>query len=349
MNNSAQGSITVKRLRTGDTFFISFTVSKPLFQAVDQQTGNVSPDWTNADNQPVITPVVTSARSNSVTLNGHRWKYNGAELNFSGATSGDWTTDTTGKFQLNSTSGALKIIKNLASKDNMASDTLTYSCIPSVAGVEYTEGLTKDIDIQIQSAGSNSYTGYVLASNPILREDTDTCTISTTLYLGGDAVEDYSVKWYKDNEEMTGETNKSLTVRRSDVDGMQLFIARFFVGGIAEAVDSDAVRITDAADEYTVQHRITSAAKEVDKGKDVTVEAYVVKIGSGGSSELTALAGRWRMDVMEKDAWSVLKTSSTGTGATEATHSITVTTSETDAADGTQRDVEVVSEVTFDL
>ena len=135
---SAQNSITVKRLRNGDTFFITFGNNGiPLFQGVDPVTGVVTPDWTVAANQPVVTPVVTSARGNAVVLSNHQWSYNGVALNFNGATSGDWTTDSTGKFQLNSSTGALKIIANLASTTNIASDSLTYSCVATVAGVEY--------------------------------------------------------------------------------------------------------------------------------------------------------------------------------------------------------------------
>ena len=73
MTYSAQGSITIKRLRNGDNFFISLEVTNgiPLFQGVDEKTGAVSPDWTVAANQPIITPRVTSARGNSVSLSMH--------------------------------------------------------------------------------------------------------------------------------------------------------------------------------------------------------------------------------------------------------------------------------------
>ena len=91
-NLSAQGSITVKRLRNGDTFFISLDLNGvPLYQGVDPVTGDVPPDWRVAANQPVITPKVTSARGNIVSLGGHQWSYNGQVLVFTGASSGNWT------------------------------------------------------------------------------------------------------------------------------------------------------------------------------------------------------------------------------------------------------------------
>lgn len=113
---SAQAGITIRRLRNGDTLYLTLEIGdKPLFQAVDSQTGAVSPDWTVAANQPVITPNVNSTRENTVNLANHAWSYNGSNLNFNGATSGGYTLDSTGKFAMNLSTGALKIVANLAS------------------------------------------------------------------------------------------------------------------------------------------------------------------------------------------------------------------------------------------
>lgn len=61
-NYSAQNSITIKRLRSNDSLMLTFENNGiPLFQAVDEESGAVSPDWSIAANQPVRTPKVTSA------------------------------------------------------------------------------------------------------------------------------------------------------------------------------------------------------------------------------------------------------------------------------------------------
>ena len=138
MNYSAQGSITIKRLRNGDSLFMSLELNgKPLYQSYDDQTDTVSPDWTVAANQPIITPHVSSTKSGAVTTSLHTWTYNGVQLVFNGASSGGYTEDSTGKFALNPVNGALKIIANLASSINTANDTLQYACVATVAGVEY--------------------------------------------------------------------------------------------------------------------------------------------------------------------------------------------------------------------
>ena len=92
-NYSAQNSITIKRLRSNDSLMLTFENNGiPLFQAVDEESGAVSPDWSIAANQPVRTPKVTSARGLAVSLSGHSWAYNGVALNFNGAESGGCMT-----------------------------------------------------------------------------------------------------------------------------------------------------------------------------------------------------------------------------------------------------------------
>ena len=155
---SAQGSISIRRVRNGDTLFLSFNTNGiALFQGVDSSSGEVSPDWTVEANQPVITPVVNSAKGNPVTTQYHSWKYLGVTLSFTGATVGDFIKDSTGKFAINTSTGALKIIKNLASTTNFASDLLEYQCVATLDGVEY--NLSKSIEIMITTYGASSYIG----------------------------------------------------------------------------------------------------------------------------------------------------------------------------------------------
>ena len=347
-NLSAQGSITVKRLRNGDTFFISLDLNGvPLFQGVDPVTGDVTPDWTVAANQPVITPRVTSARGNTVSLGGHQWSYNGQILLFTGASSGNWTTDSTGKFQLNTATGALKIIANLASATNVASDNLTYNCVATVAGVEY--NLSKSIDVQIQSVGASSYYGTINATTEQLTPQVTSATINTKLYLGSTEQSNYAVKWYKDDVLWSGKSGASITVNTGDVDGTQLIIAEFYKSaGDATPVFRAGIRIIDTNDDFHVEHRYVNsrgttanANREVDVNNPVYVQAYVVNVRT--NTEVN-VSGMWKMLVMDKDSWGILKTVQPGVAA--ATCTCQVTTAETDAG-GVEKDVEVVSEVTW--
>lgn len=361
-NYSVQNSMTVKRLRNGDTFFISLnTGNTPLYQGVDPNTGSVSPAWGTGSGEitPIITPQVTSARGNTVTLSHHSWAYNGVTLTFSGGTitiGGVAYTKASNdsKFAMAS-SGALAIIANLASKDNVAADTLTYTCVATVAGAEY--NLSKSIDVQIQSVGASSYYGAISADSEQLTKLVTSTTVKTALYIGGTVQTGYYVKWYKDTEVWTEKAGQStITVQGSDVNGTQLFIAEFYKSEV-EATSGGSpiyragIRITDTLDDYQVQYRYCNSDgtttgipnREVDTNKPVYVKAFVVSMRT--NTELTTItSAAWESRVMDKDSWEALKTV-TATGASQL---ISITTAETDVA-GAQKDVEVVSEVTWTM
>lgn len=336
---SAQAGITIRRLRNGDTLYLTLNLgTKPLFQAVDSQTGAVSPDWTVADNQPVITPQVGSTRSNVVTLSNHSWKYNGATLNFNGTTTDGFTLDSTGKFAMNATTGALKIVANLASASNMSNDNLQYSVTATVGGIAYS--LTKSIDVQIQAAGASSYFGYIVATTTQLDSDHTSATVTANLWLSASQVQNFHVKWYKGSTEwqaMAGQ--KTVTVSRNDIDTSQLLIAEFYLAsGDTNYVARAAITLIDTLDEIIVVPYISSAQKEVDENKPVTVASRIVKAIDG--SVLTPSNPTYLYEIFDGPTWTKL--------AESTSSSIQVTTAHTDQQDGSAHEVVVLVQVNFD-
>lgn len=338
-NYSAQGSITIKRLRNGDSIFLTLELNgKPLYQAVDDKTGAVIPDWGIEANRPVITPKASTTRGNIVYLSEHTWTYNGVLLAFNGATSGGYITDSTGKFGLNPANGALKIIANLASAINVANDTLVYGCQATVVGVEY--NLTKSIDIQIAKAGSSSYFGFINASSTQMDVDHASVDLTTELWLSGSGISDYYVRWYKGNREWTAKAGqKAITVSRDDIDSSQLFIAEFYL----HAEDSQhifraGICILDTLDEISLVPYISSANKEVSEGSPVTVSARLIRVSTG--AVLTPSNPQWAMTIMDGDTWEQK--------ASGSSNSIQVTTAHTDQPDGSSHDVVVLVDCTFD-
>lgn len=339
--NSAQGSITIKRLRNGDSLFIAFENNGiALYQGVNPTAGTVAPDWTVAANQPIITPKVTSVRGNTVVRSQHQWSYNNQALDFTDSANdtNDWRTDgTVGKFQMNLSTGALKIIDNLANVNAVANAQLTYTCVATVSGTNY--NLSKSIDVVIQNIGSSAYYGTVLATSGIITSTDSSTTLNTALYAGGQAVDSYYVKWYKDNELWADKNGqKSIGVTRDDVDGTQLFIAEFYQKeGDTTHVARAGVYIIDADDEFAINFSYADSNREVAIGQSVTVKARVVNMRTNSIVTLPSSAV-WRCDVMDKDTWDVIKTA--------AADSITITTTETDRNDK-ENDVEVVAEVSW--
>lgn len=336
---SAQAGITIRRLRNGDTLYLTLEIGdKPLFQAVDPQTGDVRPDWTVAANQPVITPNVSSTRGATVNLANHSWTHNGSVLNFNGATTAGYTADSTGKFACNLTTGALKIIGNLASSSQMANDTLQYSVDATVAGVLY--HLSKSVDVQIQAAGASSYYGFINASTTQLDSAHAAAVLTANLWLSTSPVNSFYVKWYKGSTPWTAMNGQqSVTVNRSDIDATQLIIAEFYENSSAAAyVAKAAITVIDTLDEILIVPYISSAQKEVDTNKPVTVAARLVKASDG--STLTPSSPTYLFEKYDGTTWAKLGESSSS--------SINVTTADTDQNDGTTHEVVVLVTISCD-
>lgn len=336
---STQGNFTVKRLRNGDSIFLTLNLNgKPLFQAVDKQNGSVVPSWAVEANRPVITPHASSTRNKSVSLSSHKWLYNGIEIEFNGSASGDYVLDATGTFGKNPTTGVLKIFKDLASQTNFASDSLQYSCIATVSGIEYQ--MSKSIDIQIVVGGASSYYGFIKASTTQLDDANTTATLATELWLAATSESTYYVKWYKDSDEWTEKAGqKTITVTRDDVAGAQLFVAEFYKSqSDTNYIYRAAVSVIDTFDEIILVPYISSANKTVDDNMPVTVAARLINATT--QATLTPINPNWKFTLMDGDTWTVL-------GST-TNSSIEVNTSHTDQDDGSFHDVVVIVECSFD-
>lgn len=336
---SVSSSITIRRIRHGDSLSLLLESNgKPLFQSWDDQAGTCSPDWSVASNQPVITPHVSSLRQLPVTLTNHSWSYNGVTLVFTGTTSGGYVNDTTGKFALNSTTGALKIIGNLANSINTANDTLQYSCVAVVSGTEY--NLTQSIDIVIQKGGASSYYGYIDATTLMLDSSHTSSVLTPHLWLSGNDVSSFYVKWYKGSSVFRSlAAAAGITVSRSDVDSCNLFLAEFYLhSDDSTPVCRAGVAITDTLDPIVLVPYISSAAKDLnDENDSVIVKARAYKSSTGDIVTLTTPT--WLFEAYDPNTWTVKKTSTTD--------SITVTTEESDESDGTVHDVRVEVQCQF--
>ena len=260
------------------------------------------PDWSIEANRPIITPRCSTVRGQSIYLSNHGWSYNGVALVFDGETVGSYVMDSTEKFGLDTSNGALKIFANLASAINMANDTLLYSCQATVGGVEY--NLSKSIDVQIAKGAGSSYFGFINASTTQLDIDHDTATLVTELWLAASQVTDYYVKWYKDTVEWVDKTGqKQITVTKDDIDGCQLFIAEFYkASGDTEYIYRYGISIIDTMDEIILVPYIQSANKEVSENMPVTVKAGYSDFHRCCSLPVNP---SWEFTIYDGDTWQV--------------------------------------------
>lgn len=336
LKKTAQGSVTVRVLRTGDNLFISLRSNKGLAQGINERSGIPVPDWDVAANQPTVTPEVTSAMGGAVSLTAHRWEYNGVSLTFD--SSGTCISPgLSGKFKLDTSSGALTITGNLASKSNVANDTLTYRGVASVDGVDY--DISKTTDIVIQPMGDGGYLGVLTASITQLSDiaGSDTSTLYTRLFSESGEVSSYWVKYFKDDTEWKKNTSGQFpVVTRSDVNGEQLFIAVFYSDkDYTNELCQAAIRITDTTDIYHLNTAIVSSNTQVAAGKDVKVKSEIINIRTGKT--LTPASPVWSTRIIRKKDWQEVRR--------VASDTITVSLADCTDSDGITNDVEIHAEV----
>lgn len=300
-NNTAQGSIVVKRLRSGNTIDFYFVFTHSLTQCVTND-GVVVPDWTVAANQPTVTPIISTTQGTAANIESGEWLYNGVKINF-----GDDNISTNtflngkGQFQIDPKTYALKIIQNIASSTNQASDTLTFNASAEVSGVEY--NLSKAISVNIVPFGASSYRGVISieddGGNQFTSEN-DTISLKALLWdSNGSSIENFYVRWYVYDKELTYQNGvNTLHVSRDDVNGSAVVLAQFYLEeSDKNFVTSASVTLYDTYDEYYVNIGYDSNNQEVTDTENVTVNASAVKrnaLSSGGGTVCSTVD--WTID-----------------------------------------------------
>ena len=325
-------AFTVRFLRNGDTITVNRYIVKTdgsgaaLFQMVDVTSGAVAPDWSKAENQPIIRLTLRSAAGYPISLSSCTWAYNGQNLSFvyNGT---DWVNEGgsyAGVFQARINSDGcpeLKITNNLASASAISNRQINYAVdYVSAAHHETIEG---SVDVLIQQAGANSHMLQIVTPNHVLSGESTDSTYSTILsivaYYGTSKVTigsgGYTTKWYKDGTEdsnfiANSDGKTSLTVTRDDIDGGSIFVCKLILNG--NAVAQDQQRINDISDEYQIVVKPSSTSSNfvsldgnavytlscTKNGKEITPNKYtwrifnlwgmVTKTGEGSTITITA-------------------------------------------------------------
>ena len=273
MGNQVKGAFTVRFIRTGDQIYITRNVVKfdasgtesgaALFQAIDSTNGTINPDWaTDKTAQPALKISVKSAMGNPVTVTDIVWTWKGNTIMFNEAaeTSGDyagWNKSTDNMFVKKTTITIvdnvcycyLRFIANAASATVLSNQTIGFTINYTTSGMNDTVSGTEDV--LIQQAGSDSYSVNITTDCSTLNKDQTSTTLTATCLYGVNPLEsEYTLEWYKDFVKIEGQTGKTLTVTRDDVDGSSVYSVKMLVGSVVKAVD--AQRIVDEGDEWQV-------------------------------------------------------------------------------------------------
>ena len=257
-------AFSVRFVRNGDQIVVTRDVVNSagqgcaLFQVVDKTSGTPIPDWTVAANQPIIRLGARSSAGYPTEITSVVWRYNGTTLLFPTLTHTFQTSTNNDSFQarINTIDGKdyyeLKIVKNLASAASIANKQIDYTV--SYTSNQMSDSCSGSVDVIIQAGGSNSHAMQITADRVEIDATHSSATLSIVAYYGADAItigqNGYTVKWYNNGTEISGQTGATLVVTRSMVEGGNLFSATLFKDNNAVAYDS--IRINDIADEYQI-------------------------------------------------------------------------------------------------
>lgn len=278
-------AFSVRFLRNGDQVVIVRNIINhkgsgiALFQVVEPNMGTVTPNWDatgktgeelNAvlDAQPIIQLGVRSSYGYPAEIKSVTWYYNKAlKFNLNGP---EWVTAEADaenldaqKFQarIKDKNYELKIIGNLASKENVANRQISYDVNYACNGMNDT--VKGSVDVLIQAAGSNSHLLQIAATRVELDAENPSAELTAVGMYGTEPVrigyDGYTIKWYQDGKELTEQTDAKLVVNRDIVTGGSIFVAKLFLGESAVAQDSQ--RINDTADKYQIEAVPTNAGE----------------------------------------------------------------------------------------
>ena len=302
-------AFSVRFLRNGDQVVIVRNIINrkgsglALFQVVEPNTGVVTPNWDATtlpegaekeavlDAQPIIQLGVRSAYQYPAEIKSVTWRYGNTDLTFS-LNGEEWVNAENSPIQpfqarIKDKKYELKIVGNLASKENVANRQITYDVKYACNGMEDT--VQGSVDVLIQAAGSDSHLLQITATRVELDAENPSAELTAVGMYGTDPVrigyDGYSIKWYQDGEEMKEQPGAKLTVDRAMVTGGSIFVAKLFLGESAVAQDSQ--RINDIADEYQIMATPTVAgANWLGVNHNATYNLSILKNGkdyAGGS------------------------------------------------------------------
>lgn len=281
--SSVQGSVTLRKMRTGATASISLSTSKQLFQLYKETDGEAvfTPDWTVTANQPKITVNASSSGGSEIYIDTVLWKINNQSVT-SLLSSGEYEIRADSEF-------SLKIKANLARQDllNFNSGTLTAE-VTFHDGAENHYSVTKSETIRVQQMAEDGYYVFIDASRGYVDKDDVQPNVTLTAYCiqNGNPVSDgITFKWYNSTSTASNlGTQNTLTVKPDMVNGSQLFICRAYNGNDIE-VDAEGVTIIDRSDPCYI--RADAQQYKGGSSAGITAQNNVTGVDVGEQNEKT--------------------------------------------------------------
>lgn len=265
------GGFSLYRLRNGKSAYVAIGCDKQLVQVValdgDGNVSAIAPDWTTPaegtnNNQPTISlQIATGMKATDL-----QWYYNNQLIIFPSS-----------KFSISADLLSLKIISNLASKDNLFTDTISVKGKLLDSAGYYAGDIDKSMDIPIYKASANGYMVLIDATSTTISSDNPTTTLTAKTLQGAQEIVGFTnYKWYSGLNGTVIGTGKTLSVNRDMVNGYQVFICKAFSSGNVE-LDAESVTIYDASDNINIYYSVASSVETMDN----LTSSYTIPANAG--------------------------------------------------------------------
>lgn len=270
---SVQGSVTLRKLRSGSTVGVSIWTSQQLFQTyVAGDYDTIAPDWSK---EPYLTcKVIVNGAPYEGTV---EWQINGTPV-----TSME-------KINVVVDNGTLTIKSNLARALDYKNGTLK-----AVFKLDQTS-MTKTTDITIMQVTDSQFNVLLSADNGGVVDKTKDCLITARVLKGAKEITEANAElkpsqlyykwWSADNDkavsDQSGKGKTTCKVTSGMVDGMELYFCSISQTDGGEVLDTSAIAITDNSDPYRLSASVSeSTEKKVDNQTlyDVPESASSVKV-----------------------------------------------------------------------
>ena len=268
------GMISFTRIIDGNVITSNLYSTKILIQRLKKDSDTPLPDWTQKEHQPIIYPrVIAQSTGKRASLHSHKWYHNGAEIN---------TSDGRFEFVEHDDGGVkvpgLKIVKNLATKDNLDTDVISFSAKTNVNGVEY--DVKANIDIRLEEMVGEPYDSVIEATEGgVIDDDTPEITCKAILYKSGSVItEGVTYKWYRITTEGQMEikpdpsTPNIMKFKNEDVNSELTIKVDFYYGG--QKVSTTVRTLSDETDTLYL-HVAISNGQDLREGESSTLTPMV--------------------------------------------------------------------------
>ncbi|MDR0939904.1 MAG: hypothetical protein LBN29_11265 [Mediterranea sp.] len=296
--SEVKGSTTITFVRQGDSLQTGLRATLPLAQYLKRGTAAVQPDWTVADNQPVIYPVTRSSLTDTRVppdIDSDTWRLGGLDIPFAAdGLSEAFGAVPAGTFRRGRMAidgdvavPTLTILRNLATPGG-SNARLDFA---ATASTGFTAGIAASIDIRLEEVEGDPYVGYVSVNDGgVIDADTDELRLRANLLRGGaPATGNVGYRWLKNRAGEwgdTGRTAREIVITADDIDNQELYMAEMYVGG--SVVATATMTVHDERDPLIIvpnpdgEEQLTSTRRQI---------VYAPKVVRRGDTGLSALPG----------------------------------------------------------